>query len=211
VTRLDRLGLIITAEPHYLVDMPGSTVAYIAQAPRETAIRRISVQVETGRYSYTSLKPTTSPAGTMTVAIEARAALDIARAANAERVAETEFRLARVALETMEAMLARSNPPDVIIPAAHDAIRHAARATAKARDYAAGRDSSLLFDDAYIEKSSGTLTDAGRDAVERIAAALNLWTGPLRVRCSSTTMEAARAALTQAGIPEGRLVFVAFP
>jgi hypothetical protein len=147
----------------------------------------------------------------MTLIKEARAALQIARSVNAERLAENEFRFARVALDTMEQMHSRGNPPEIVIPAAHDVIRYAARATAIARDHAAGRDSSFTFEDSFIDRASGMLTATGRDAVQRIAAALNHWNGPLRVRCSTANLAVARRSLTQAGISEDRLIFITTP
>jgi hypothetical protein len=116
-----------------------------------------------------------------------------------------------VAIETMEAMLARSNPPDVVIPAAHDAIRHSARAAAVARDFAAGRDSGFNFGDDLFDKATGILNAAGRDAVQRMASAIPLWNGPLRIQCSAAAVPIARNALIQAGIPEDRLVFITAP
>jgi hypothetical protein len=55
------------------------------------------------------------------------------------------------------------------------------------------------------------LTATGRDAVQRIAAALNHWNGPLRVRCSTANLAVARRSLTQAGISEDRLIFITTP
>jgi hypothetical protein len=55
-TRLSQLGILITAEPHYMVDRPSSAVAYRSQnTSGET--RRTTVTIETGLYDYSGLKP----------------------------------------------------------------------------------------------------------------------------------------------------------
>jgi hypothetical protein len=207
VTPLDRFGVLITAEPHYLVDMPSAFVAYTNQVPRDTLIRRTAVKVETGRYSYANLKVTGLTAGTPPIVTEARTAMQIAQAANAPQLAESEFRQARVTFDTMETLVSRSNPADIVIPAAHDTVRAAARATLAAREAAAGRNASFAFGDDLMD-STGALTAAGRDTVQRIAAAAGVLSGPFRIRCSAKAMPVARRALTQAGVSEDRLVFV---
>jgi hypothetical protein len=211
-TILDRFGLIVTAEPHYFVDRPGAAVAYTSQEPRDAAIRRIPVRVEVGAYDYSNLPAPPPPAaGTFnwTIAAEARAAVEIARAANAERFAAGEFRLARVALDTMDEMLARNNPVDTVLPAAHDAIRRAVRATEAARAVAAGRDAGFRAGDETVDRSTGALNSIGRDAIQRIVAAAGFWTGPLRVICSPASLPLVREALNQSGISPDRLLFVA--
>ena len=57
----------------------------------------------------------------------------IAAAAQAESRAESEFRQAQVALETMEELLRRASPADVVTTAAHVAIRRAQRSAVAAR------------------------------------------------------------------------------
>src|SRR5262245_18037966 len=47
-TRFDQLAILITAEPHHMVDRPSSFVAYRNQAPRSPDIRRVSVPVQIG-------------------------------------------------------------------------------------------------------------------------------------------------------------------
>jgi hypothetical protein len=55
-TRLTQLGLLITAEPHYMVDRPSSMAAWRSQnTGGET--RRVTVPVEVGQYDYSNLKP----------------------------------------------------------------------------------------------------------------------------------------------------------
>src|SRR5262245_3024782 len=55
-TRLTQFGILITAEPHYMVDRPSSAVAFRSQTP-ETDIRRKTVPLEVGVYDYSQLKP----------------------------------------------------------------------------------------------------------------------------------------------------------
>src|SRR5262245_47911843 len=46
-TRLTQFGLLITAEPHYMVDQPSSAIAYRSQMP-ETDFRRKTIPAEIG-------------------------------------------------------------------------------------------------------------------------------------------------------------------
>jgi len=128
-TRFDQLGLLITAEPHYMVDRPSDAVAYRSRPPESASIRRFSVPVETGAYDYSKLQP-----GAPGIASQARAAFQIAVAAQADRLAESEFRLARAALDTMEEMLKRAAPLDFIMQSAHESIRRFQRAFLIARE-----------------------------------------------------------------------------
>src|SRR5262245_6612446 len=115
-TRFSQLGLLITAEPHYMVDRPSSIAAWRSQnTSGET--RRAAVAFEVGQYDYSSLKPS-APAGNPYV-VQARSALQVAQIAGAEQVAEVEFRQARVALGAMEELLKRAAPPDILLPAAN--------------------------------------------------------------------------------------------
>lgn len=130
-TRLSQLGLLITAEPHYMVDRPSSTAAWRSQnTSGET--RRVAVAFEVGQVDYSSLKPS-PPAGNPYV-VQARSALQVAQIAGAEKAAEPEFRQARVALGAMEELLKRAAPLDILLPAANDAIRWAQRSVTAARD-----------------------------------------------------------------------------
>ena len=61
--------------------------------------------------------------------MEARAAISIATSVQADKRAESEFRQARVALDTMEELVRRASAPDVVSAAAHAAIRRAQTAT----------------------------------------------------------------------------------
>src|SRR5689334_14923989 len=42
-TRFEQVGLLITAEPHYMVDRPSSAVVFRIQNPRGEDIRRVNV------------------------------------------------------------------------------------------------------------------------------------------------------------------------
>src|SRR6058998_1879920 len=95
-TRLGQLGILITAEPHFMVDLPSAAVAYRTQSPREE-VRHTMISVEIGAYDYSALKPV-PPANVHSSVVQARVAFQIAQNAGAERLAEMEFRHARVAL-----------------------------------------------------------------------------------------------------------------
>lgn len=121
-TRLEQLGIFITAEPHYMVDRPSSAVAFKNQSARDE-VRRISVPIEVGTYDYSKIQPTGAAANEHGSVIQARVAFKIAENANAERLAETEFRQARIAVGSMEELVNRSSPLDILWPAANQAIR----------------------------------------------------------------------------------------
>jgi hypothetical protein len=130
-TRLSQLGLLITAEPHYMVDRPSSTAAWRSQnIGGET--RRVTIPFEIGQYDYANLKPS-APAVNPYV-VQARSALQIAQNAGVEQVAEVDFRHARVALGAMEELITRAAPLDILLPAAHEAIRWAQKSVTAARD-----------------------------------------------------------------------------
>lgn len=128
-TRFDRFGIIITPEPHYMVDKPNARVVYKNEIPR--AAPTVPLTVEVGQYEYTNLPENTGAAPAMVM--EARAALAIAYSVMADRRADAEFRQAKAALDTMEELYTRASPPDVIAAAANAAIRRAQRATTAAR------------------------------------------------------------------------------
>lgn len=123
-TPFDRFAILITVEPHYMVDKPGARIVYKNEAARSVA--GVPMNVEVGAYSYSGL-PTSAEAVPVLV-MEARAAFAIAAAAQAGQRDETEFRQARVALETMEELFKRGSSADVVAAAAHAAIRQAQRA-----------------------------------------------------------------------------------
>jgi hypothetical protein len=130
-TRFTQFGILITAEPHYLVDRPSSAVAYRSQAP-ETDFRRKAIPIEVGAYDYSTLKPISITSVHSSV-MQARIAFEIAQAAGAASSAPAEFRAAQVALGVMEELVNRATPLDVLWPAANEAIRLSQQAATAAR------------------------------------------------------------------------------
>jgi hypothetical protein len=135
VTRFDQFGILITAEPYFMVDRPNSVIAFRNLPPKADNIHRTPVSVEVGTYDYSKLQPVT--AAVPGIVAQARAALQIAAMVQADRLAESEFRLARVALGTVEDMVGRSAPLDLVLPAAYESIRRFHRAYMAARDIGA--------------------------------------------------------------------------
>ena len=130
-TRFTEFGILITAEPHYLVDRPSSAIAYRSHA-LETDFRRKAVPIEVGAYDYSTLKAV-SNTGAHSSVVQARIAFQIAQAANAASSAPAEFRAAQVALGAMEELVNRGTPLDILWPAANEAIRLSQQAAAAAR------------------------------------------------------------------------------
>jgi hypothetical protein len=131
-TSFDRFGILITTEPHYMVDKPGSTVLLKNDVHR--SVPSVPTRIEIGTYDYAGLPRIAQlvPA----LVMEARASVAIAAAAGADKSAEVEFRQARVALDTMEELFKRDSHPDVVAAAAHEAIRRGQRAVTAARQSA---------------------------------------------------------------------------
>ncbi|MBI4471271.1 MAG: hypothetical protein HY646_01290 [Acidobacteria bacterium] len=132
VSRFEQLGIIVTAEPHFMVDRPSIAVAYRNQPPRDDAIRRVPVQILIGTYGYASVQ--LPPQGALpSIVSQARVAVQIAANGGGERWAEAEFRLAVVARDTMEEMLRRATPMDLVATIANEAVRRAHQAFLAAR------------------------------------------------------------------------------
>jgi hypothetical protein len=131
-TRLTQFGVLITAEPHYMVDRPSSAVAFRSQTP-ETDIRRKTVPVEVGVYDYSQLKPVSAVAVPHGSVIQARYAFQIAQSAGADRLAPSDFRNAQVAIGAMEELVKRVATLDILWSSANEAIRWSQRAAANAR------------------------------------------------------------------------------
>ena len=129
-TRFGQFGILITAEPHYMVDRPSSAVAYRSQTPPE--LRRKTVPVEVGAYDYSNLKPLPA-AGVLGAVTQARIAIQIAQAAGADQFASLDYRNAQVASGAMEELVTRAAPLDILWPAANEAIRLSQRAATSAR------------------------------------------------------------------------------
>ncbi len=130
-TRLGQFGLLITGEPHYMVDRPSAAVAYRSQAAKED-IRRRSVPIEIGAYDYSKLQPI-SAVGVHGSVTQARMAFQIAKSLNADAAAPQEFRNAQVALGSMEELIMRGAPLDIIWPTANEAIRWSQKAAEAVR------------------------------------------------------------------------------
>jgi hypothetical protein len=130
-TRFGQFGVLITAEPHYMVDRPSAAVAYRGQTPKEE-IRRKTVPVEVGAFDYSSLKPI-SGVGVHGSVTQARMAFQIAQAAGADRLASEDFRNAQVSLGALEELVNRAAPLDIVWPTANEAIRWSQRATETSR------------------------------------------------------------------------------
>lgn len=130
-TRLTQLGLLITAEPHYMVDRPSSAAAYRSQNVSGES-RRLTTTIDVGIYDYSTLKA--SSPGPHSSIVQARTAFQIAQNAGAERIAEPEFRQARVAIGSMEELITRAAPLEILWPTANEAIRLAQRAATAARE-----------------------------------------------------------------------------
>ncbi len=130
-TRLGQFGILITAEPHYMVDRPSSAVIYRTQTPKDDPHRK-TIPVEVGAFDYSTLKPI-SAVGVNWSVTQARTAFQIAQSAGAERLATNEFRNAQVAMGALEELVMRSAPPDILWPTADEAIRWSQRAVTAAR------------------------------------------------------------------------------
>ena len=123
---------MVTVEPHYLVDKPSSNIFFRNDRARD--FTNVPVTVETGAYEYPASQ--SNAVGVPGLVMQARAAMAIATETQAVQRAETEFRQAKVAMDTMEELFRRASAPDVISTAAHSAIRRAHLATLAARQSA---------------------------------------------------------------------------
>src|SRR5437899_2552598 len=130
-TRFGQFAIIVTAEPHFMVDRPSSAIAYKAETPK-TEVRRKTASVEVGTYDYSGLVSTTS-IGVQAWVIQARAAFQIAKTAGADRLAPEEFRNAQVAIGSLEELITRAAPADILWPTANEAIGWSQRAAMAAR------------------------------------------------------------------------------
>jgi hypothetical protein len=130
-TRFGQFGILITAEPHFMVDRPSAAIVYRAETPK-TELRRKTVSIEVGPYDYSSLQSVAS-VGVQGWVVQARAAFQIAKAAGADRLAPEEFRNAQVAIGSLETLVTRAVPADILWPAASEAIGWSQRAAVAAR------------------------------------------------------------------------------
>lgn len=129
-TKLSEFGVLITAEPHYMVDRPSSTVAFRTQTAQD--LHRKTAAIPVGIHDYSMLKPTAAP-GVHGSVIQARAAFQIAQDAGAERLAPQEFRNAQIAERAMEELVTRGAPLEILWPQANEAIRWSQKSAEAAR------------------------------------------------------------------------------
>jgi hypothetical protein len=131
-TRFGQFAILVTAEPHFMVDRPSSAIAYRAETPK-TEVRRKTVSIEVGSYDYSSLASSASAAAQGWV-VQARTAFQIAKTLGADRLAPEEFRNAQVAIGSLEEMITRAVPADILWSAANEAMGWSQRAAAAARN-----------------------------------------------------------------------------
>ena len=132
-TAFQRFGLLVTAEPYYNAPGPAASVAFTSGPPRDDRIRSETHRVEVGQHDYsTAALP---PQGSISPRVtQARMAFRIAELEGAAEFAETEFRQARIAYDSMEELLRRQMDADVLDAYVSDAIRLAARAIRVGRE-----------------------------------------------------------------------------
>ena len=129
-TRLSEFGLLITAEPHYMVDRPSSAIAFKSQVGQDPR-RKIAV-IPIGSYDYSKITPI-SGTGVHASVLQARTAFQIAMSLNADQLAPQEFRNAQVAIGALQELVSRAAPLDILWPTANEAIRWSERAAEVAR------------------------------------------------------------------------------
>jgi hypothetical protein len=172
-TRFDQAGIFVTAEPHYMVDRPSAHVVYRSQAPRDVNIRRVTIPVQVGAFDYANIH-LPPDADAPSLIHQARAAFQIAINGGAERWAESELRLARVALETMEEMRRRQAPYDIVSTTAHETVRRSQLASVISRE----RATQMALEE--VEDEVGRLSEEQekleiriREITEQLSAANN--------------------------------------
>ena len=121
-TLLQRFGLLVTVEPHFMVDTPSANVAFTSRAARDRDVRSEPMSILVGADDYSDI--VLPPQGSLhSRIVQARAAFQVAENDPTPRLAEDEFRRARVAIESMEELLRRAMPLDVLLPYVNDSIR----------------------------------------------------------------------------------------
>ena len=165
-TAFQRFGLLLTAEPYFNVPGPAASVAFTSGPPRDDRIRSESYRVDVGRQDYSTAN--LPPQGGISPRVtQARMAFRIAELEGAAEFAESEFRQARIAHDSMEELLRRQMDADVLDAYVNDAIRLAARAVR------VGRERQREFQsDALTRRAESAESDNARlrTDVERLAA-----------------------------------------
>jgi hypothetical protein len=113
-----------------MVDRPSAAVAFRSQTAQDP--RRKTAGISVGAYDYSKLKAI-SASGVHGSVTQARMAFQIARELEADRLAPQEFRNAQVALNSLEELVMRFAPLDILWPTANEAIRWAERAAEVSR------------------------------------------------------------------------------
>jgi outer membrane protein OmpA-like peptidoglycan-associated protein len=126
------LGILVTVEPHFRVESPGAHVIFRSVGARRSSTRIETVRVDRPVEDYGSL--TLPPQGSVPPRVtQARMAVALAEAGATAETTPPPLRQARVALDSLEQMLRRETPRDVLLPYADEAIRFADQAVREAR------------------------------------------------------------------------------
>jgi outer membrane protein OmpA-like peptidoglycan-associated protein len=122
VTSFTRLGILVTAEPYFRVESPAATVAFRSGPARDRDVRIDSLTVEVGQRDYSTI--TLPPQGSIHPRIsQARMAVAVAENSVTDETTSSPLRQARIDIESMEQLLRRGTPLDVVLGYANDAIR----------------------------------------------------------------------------------------
>jgi outer membrane protein OmpA-like peptidoglycan-associated protein len=134
-TALQTFGLIVTAEPHFAVSEPSDAVVLenVALPGTSGTIQQMSTKYQLlgrGQYSYNVATANQSyPKSKVPLELEeARNAVEIAKAAQAERYAPDAFGKAQLSLIESENLLKRKGSKREIVQSARDAVQNAADA-----------------------------------------------------------------------------------
>ena len=145
-TSLQTFGLIVTAEPYFAVSTPSNAVVLenIVLPGTVGTIEQASAKYQSldkGIYSYdfsaASSRYAKSKSKTPLELDEARNAVEIAKAANAQQYAPDAFGRAQTSLNQAESLFTSKGDKKRVIQAARDAVQNAAdaRTTAVKREY----------------------------------------------------------------------------
>lgn len=174
-TSYTRLGILVTAEPYFLVSSPSANVAFRSGTARRDETRVDPLRVNVGGTDYSGL--TLPPQGSIHRRVsQARMAVVFAEREVGGGISSPRLREARVALDSLEQLLRRETPLSIVLPYANDAIRLADLAV---REDRMRRDEQRLADALErIERLEVSLDTARADLTrsqgrEREAAARN--------------------------------------
>lgn len=140
-TSLQTFGLIVTAEPYFAVSVPSNAVVLenIVVAGTTGTIEQASAKYQSldkGVYNYdfssASARYPKSNSKTPLELLEARNAIEIAKAAGAPQYAPEAFGRAQTSLSTAESLFASKGDRKRVIQSARDAVQNAADARTRA-------------------------------------------------------------------------------